>query len=645
MQIIAIDTETSYNVFSPWMPGWYLSVVGIVSSDGYRKTFWFYHNDIVPTVQAVPQIQKEIDKADVCVAHNWKFDMNVLRAIGVNFDHTNFWCTMVAEYLLNGQDKDIAYGLSPTSERHGFPPKLDKVKLEWDRGKDTCEIDAPLLEEYVLDDAQLALNIYLKQHKLAQEFEMVRLIELQSEYIKVLSDIETNGFLFDAVVARNIVKDTEQKIEELEAEFREICNEPYLNLSSPQQKSAVLFGGKLKVGIPKWVTIPRKTLPETVYKEIIETHEYTHPGIGFSPPKGLSLGKFGYYSTDKNVVNLLNPGRNKVLRRAKEILFEHSHYNKLKNTLEGQDGNGLLNKICEDGLIHPTLNNAVTATGRLSSSDPNSQNLPRGNTSPIKTCIKARFDGIYQIDLSQIEWRGAAELSQDEVMINEVNSGIDQHIQAVVDPDLMGLKFIDKSDPESKKNRDNAKVFNFRMIYGGSGYGFYRDEKMPDFSLRKWNKICAGFERKYRGLAEYNARNIGYVLSHGFLTIPTGRRFKFKKTLFKDGIYTYNDRQVKNYPVQGLSGGDMLPLLAVVIRRGLVAGKFKSIIILTVHDSLVFDYKDGELERLNKLCLAAAKALPQYYEAYFGHKWVTKLDAESEIGPNYGTLKGYDETK
>lgn len=646
MRIVAIDVEAKESCFSPWQSTWYATVVGVVDSDGFNQTLWFTHKDKLPTTRAVEILQQIIDDADIVVAHNWKYDMHSLRALGINFDNANVWCTMVAEYLLCGQDKDVSLSLGNTAERYGLEPKLDKVKLEWDRGIHTKDIDADLLEEYVLDDAQKALKIFAFQQPKVDELNQRRLIELQSEYIKVLTDIERNGFLFDSDRAKEIVLETNKQIAMVEDEFRILCNEPNLNLSSAQHKSAVLFGGRIKfkrsIG---WHVTTLKTKPESLYKEMWEEVEYDHPGIGFEPPMTNKKGKNGYYSTDKKIVDQLNSGRNKILRRAKELLLEHSHLNKIASTIDGIGDSGLLNKVEEDGLIHPTLNNTTTATGRLSSSNPNSQNLPRGNTSPIKTCIKPRHDGIYQVDLSQIEWRAAAVCGNDAVMLKEINDKIDQHIQAVIDKNLMGLTFIDKSDPESKKNRDNAKIFNFRMIYGGSPYGFYLDPKMPAFNKKRWAQICAGFETKYSGLADYNNRNIRHVFSHGTLAIPTGRRFQFKKEIFKDGMWNYNPRQVKNYPVQGLAGGDILPLMAVIIRRGMVALGLKSKLILTVHDSLVFDYFKDELESLNKLCLNVASNLPKYIEAYFGFKWACRLDAESEIGPNYGSLKFYDQTK
>lgn len=247
---------------------------------------------------------------------------------------------------------------------------------------------------------------------------------------------------------------------------------------------------------------------------------------------------------------------------------------------------------------------------------------------------------IMQCDLSQIEWRAAACLSQDRVMIHEINSGIDQHAEACTNPKLMNIKFISKKDPESKANRDHAKVFNFRMIYKGSHWGFYLDPNMPDFSVDRWKQIVDGFYEKYNGLKEWQDNTIKLVREQkGFLQIPTGRIFLFNKELQKDGSYDYNERKICNYPIQGISGGDILPLCSVLIRRGLIKNKLKSKLILTVHDSILFDYIKEEEMRLARLCLIIIRNLPKYISEYFNFNWNVNLDGEIEVGPNYGELK------
>ena len=124
---------------------------------------------------------------------------------------------------------------------------------------------------------------------------------------------------------------------------------------------------------------------------------------------------------------------------------------------------------------------------------------------------------IVDADLAQIEWRCAAFLSQDPVMIEEINNGVDQHAAACVD--LMEL-------PLTKDNRTDAKIFNFRMIYGGSPYSFFMDYKMPDFSQAKWQGVYDAFYKKYHGLNDWHEQLMRDVYANkGVITIPTGRRF------------------------------------------------------------------------------------------------------------------------
>ncbi len=238
--------------------------------------------------------------------------------------------------------------------------------------------------------------------------------------------------------------------------------------------------------------------------------------------------------------------------------------------------------------------------------------------------------GILQIDLSQIEWRGAAWLSQDVTMINEINSGIDQHSAACTD--LMEMEL-------TKENRFFAKIFNFRLLYGGTAFGFYKDVNMPKFSQAKWRKIVDNFYNKYWGLKHWQDKNIQFVFKHGYLQLPTGRLFVFNKTKREQGVMVYNEREIKNYPVQGLAGGDILPLLAVLLRRGLKKYKLKSKYILTVHDSIVFEYLDKELKMLIKLCEATMEGLVSNIQNYFGVDWNVDLAAEIEIGEDYGNLQ------
>jgi DNA polymerase I-like protein with 3'-5' exonuclease and polymerase domains len=545
---------------------------------------------------------------------------------------------MISDYLINGQDKQMGWKLNDVAERRGLGQKHDEVQSYWDKGEDTYDIPDWLLGPYCLQDCHLTLDIYYDQVLDVEERNMWKLIELQNEYTYTLADMEYNGLNFDVEQAQKIINEYQGKADAVLDKIFALIDFEYadkINLGSPQQLSAFLYGGILKLQWKEWTIVEYKTKPYSKYYEKVFREDVNFKGLGFEPDKKRKK-QDGYYKVDKDTLaTLVSPTAE--MRKLKKLLVEYSEHRKVVSTLQGKKGNkGLLSKIQPDGKIHPTLNQTVAATGRLTSSDPNGQNLPRGNTSPVKTCFIPSFDGILQVDLSQIEWRDAAWLSQDRVMIAEINSGVDQHVATV--QDLMELIFKNKEDPVSKKNRDHAKVFNFRMIYGGTEWGFYLDINMPSFSVKKWRRIIQDFFEKYSGLKEFHSKCVSFVFRNGYLELPTGRWFKFHKKHIK-GEYTYAINQIKNYPVQGMSGGDILPLMAVIIRRGMRKLGLKSKCVLTVHDSIVFDYVDEEKDKLIKLCYDVGNNLDTYIRNYYGLDWNVKLEVECEAGPNYGAIK------
>jgi DNA polymerase-1 len=634
LKIIALDTETSAKPkHLPWHDGFYLTCVGIVDAVD-EFVWWFDHRESsnAPWDLMLQHIQEKIDEADLVVAHNVKFDMNILRSFGIDFTNTKVWCTQVADYLLEGQDRRIFYNLSDVAQRHGFKPKLDEVKRYWDAGKETNIIPRSLLNEYVLDDAHKTLDIYHSQIR-KMDTKLVKVVQLQAEFAKVLSEMETRGIKIDVERANDIIKDYTDRKYRVNEYLCKLFNIDDVNLDSGDTLSALLFGGDATFIREEWYYKECKTKPYTYYyPRTVRTKEKV-AGMGWVPEKGTAKKKAGYYSTDKTIINNLKC-KTKRQKAIKKYLIKYSEIKKVLESLVGKKGNaGLLNKIQPDGLVHTSYNQTVTKTGRLSSSDPNSQNFPRSGTSPIKEVIIPRLDGILNADLSQIEWRMAAFLSQDRTMIREINGGIDQHSSACTS--LMEL-------PLTKENRTDAKVFNFRMIYGGTAYGYYMDTKMPPFTLRKWERIVQGFFKKYTGLSQYHVNQVNDTLRTGKHILPTGRWFRFVKDKLVKGVMSYNDRHPKNYPVQGISGGDVLPLAAVIIAKGMRKRNMKSYMFLTVHDSIVFDYVKEELEELAKLCLTVFKNLPYYIEQYFGFSVNVKLEGECEIGVNYGSVKEYD---
>jgi DNA polymerase-1 len=629
--ILSLDVEHSFGIMRPWEKGFYVTAVGLVTNSMQEHVVWFDHNEHMPSPFGIQTIQHWVNWANIIVGHNLKHDINILRHRGVDFESKGLYCTKITDYLLSGQDThSLKFDLNSVARRYGIKEKEDKIRTYWDSGVDTCDIPVSVLKPYVLQDCRIPLAIRMMQKRRAEDFKMTQLIRLQNEYQLVVSDMEINGFKLDVDRAEEIIAEYSAKIKPIVKKVKEMTGEEHLNIGSPIQLSAILYGGVLKTKWKEWTIKTYKTIPESKYWEKQCSEEKQIDGFKFTPlPR--TKREDGYYKTDKETISQLR-AKTKEQREIKKLLAEHSVASKVVETLRGKKKNkGLLGKIQPDGKVHPKLNLTIARNGRSTSSDPNGQNLPRSGTSPIKECIVPEYDGILEVDLKQIEWRDAAELSGDQVMIQEVNSGIDQHNETCVY--LMERVL-------NKENRQEAKVFNFRYVYGGSVWGYYLDPNMPNFSVKKWKAILKAANEKYNGLTAWQGKNIQDVWNNdGYLQIKTGRRFKFHKTKYKDGIFVYNNNQIKNYPVSGVAGGDCLPLCAVVFRRGMKRYNLKSKLILTVHDSIVVDYIEDELETLIKLGYGVANKLHWYMQNYFIIPWETKLSGEVSIGPNYGSLK------
>lgn len=633
MIIGAFDIEHSKDVFRPWEEGFYITCIHMMDSTGHRETLWVDHVTQETDLHVVEKFQTWLNGLDMVSAHNLKHDMNIMRYLGADFEHVQLHCTMVTEYLLSGQDvKNRRFNLNDVCLHYGMEPKKDVVRTEyWEKGVDTYDVPADILEEYVKDDTEKAYELCERQRAVAVEQKQTQLIKLHNEFALSLSDMELNGFLWDTEKAKEIHDEYRAKVAEVEESLFEIAGTRKINFGSSTQLAAFLFGGGCTLVWHEWTTKEVKSQKATKYYEKKHSKDVKFRPI-FRLAKRHQKTKGGVPKTDKNTIKEL-PASTKQQKKVKMLLLRRSEYSKVADTLIGQKG-GLQRKVQKDGRIHSKFNQSVTATGRLSSSDPNGQNFPRGSTSPIKTCIIPTLDKIAQVDLSQVEWKGAGEVSNDKVMVAEINSGIDQHSASCTE--LMEQEL-------TKDNRTDAKIFNFRMIYGGTHYGYYMDTRMPNFSLSKWKRIVSTFNSKYVGLANYNARNIETVLKGGQVLLFTGRRFVFNKTLWKDGIWQYNERQIKNFPVQGLAGGDLLPLVCCMIRRGMKKMKLKSKLFITVHDSIGFDALKSELGKLHALCMNVADNLAGYIKAYWGYTCKVKnWGGDFEVGPNYGELKEWE---
>ena len=660
----AIDVETSkIPRFRPWQPGSFLVSVGMAWENKRTKVWVFNHRDIEVVDQRamLEEIQYEMSRVDRLVGHNLKFDLQWLRHIGLKLDHLKFYCTQVAEYLIQGQQK-VSYYLADVSRRYGIDPKIDRVKIMWDAGYETDEIPLSILNPYLEQDCINALAIYQRQTAMIREWHMERIIALQMELMNMLSEMEYAGAKINVGKAEALLSALTESIRRMEIELKLAFGRDDLNLKSNDELSAALYGGPLRREYDQVYVTTRnitlrepyvftyadgrqavkwknRTVPELITKTRKAIQSLELPRI-FEPVENTETKKGGYYSVDKNTLKQLR-GKTAQQRKILALLQEHSAAVRAAETFQGdREGSGILGKLAPGNMVHPRFNQTVAATGRLTSSEPNGQNLPRKGTSPIKTVFIPRYDKIGNGDLSQIEWRAAAFLSQDPVAMQEIIDDVDYHRDNAIrffgaDPNLPN------EDPKFKPVRTTAKVFGFRLLYGGSAYGMFMDQNMPSYGRKKWERIVAEYMEKYRVLGEWQKRNIEAVHRNGgWLQSPTGRIFHFPRLPKpdKDGN-VFSPTAIKNYPVQSFATADITPLAMTVIRKRMRKAGCKSEVILQVHDSIVFDLIDDEVDTIADISVNTFKQLPQLIEQFWGFEFNLPLAGEFEVGPDYGTMK------
>ena len=690
MNVIVLDVETSKKpILNPWMEGSYLSTIGMLiylkGKDPYYKEWVWYHGDM-PSItqedrlQITFEMQEEIDRlgpSGLIVGHNVKFDLNWIKTINVDVSNVRIWCTQIGEYMLSGQSLKLTeQGLSDCCARHSIPTKTDIVKTYWDAGKNTHEIKLGILLPYMKNDIEITAQLFKSQWNQAKSKDaLMKLIRIRQDCLHVVTDIELNGMPFDREGAEAHVKFFKDDLELTNAELVTYIGQPDINLGSGPDLSAALYGGNLKreryvpfvytrnctlkepyqfkykSGKKQGTIITKyknRTVLELVCRKQKEDYEVPIKGVGFVAPKNSETKVDGVYQTNKDVLKLLkcnNLGGTtaKLKKRFLELLLHRSKIAQFTQTFVGtKPDTGLFFKADQniDGWLHPNYNQTIAATGRFTSSGPNGQNFTRskadedGFSNPLKSVfVASRPDGlILVIDLSQLEWRVAAWLSQDPVAMQEIIDGVDCHLDNAI-------RFFGDA-----KYRQDAKIFTFRLLYGGSAYAFYMDPKMPDFTQKKWNQIEREYKQKYFVLTAWQERNITQVsLDDGWLYSPTGRIYRIPKEEHKKyaGTYIYKPTCIKNYPVQGGATGDIVPLAMHVMskRMQLDPRAYMSTNWMgQVHDSVIFDTIRSEMARTAQLGIRVFEDLPKIISQYWGLDFNLPMTGEAEAGKNYGDL-------
>lgn len=353
------------------------------------QSFVFNHSSHLPGDQGTVQAVKDLfGRATLLIGHNLKFDIHWLAALGLGTDVLNYpwYCTKVAEYLIHGQDKTVSTHLGDVSERYGIVSKIDKVAQYWDAGYETDEIPLSILQPYCEQDAINAYTIYQRQQPLIKELGLSRVVNLQMALTRELWWAEFNGMKFDVPLAQQFSAEYSARIKQIELDLSEITGYS-INYDSSDQLSALLFGGSFKAEGEEWVIRTFKNFSKYYPRACVV--DVVLPGLGFVPPKGTEKNEKGGYSVNANTVLSCLKSKNKKQKTVLELILERAKLKKAVSTYF----DGLCDKVF-NGYLHPTFNQAVTATGRLSSSNPNSQNIPRDKTAPAKQPFISRWNDV-----------------------------------------------------------------------------------------------------------------------------------------------------------------------------------------------------------------------------------------------------------
>ena len=494
----------------------------------------------------------EDEKIRKC-GQNIKYDWLVLRRNGINMEGVDF-DSMVAAYLVNPSSRQ--YNIDALAMEYLHIQKIPTRELIGTGKNQISMADVPLdkISEYACEDADAAFqlrSVLEPKLKAAKTLDLFKNVEVP--LVRVLVEMEENGVALDTDLLADMSKDMERQLSSIQDEIYRLAGETF-NINSTQQLGSILFE-KLKV----------------------------HEEVGGRKPRRTKTG----YATDVRVLESLSD------HPLPQKLLEYRQLMKLKSTYVDA-----LPKLInpETGRVHASFNQAVAATGRLSSSNPNLQNIPIRTDlgREIRRAFKAGPKGwkILSADYSQIELRIMAHLSGDRTLIDSFVNGEDVHRRTASEI------FDVPADAVDEDLRRRAKTINFGIMYGMGEYGLASRLKMKQEDARQF--INAYFSR-YPGVNQYIASTISKAYDKGYVTTMLNRR-RYLPELQSDNrnIREFGERTAVNTPIQG-TAADLIKVAMIRIADELRSGKWKARMILQIHDELLFEAPEEEMKALIRM--------------------------------------------
>ncbi|KGO86465.1 DNA polymerase I [Flavobacterium rivuli WB 3.3-2 = DSM 21788] len=485
------------------------------------------------------------------VGQNLKYDLEILANYGITVKG-KFFDTMIAHYLIN---PDMRHGMDILAETYlkYSPMPIEALIGKKGKGQKTMrDVDVETVKEYAVEDADITLQL---KEIFAPELERTETRKLFDEIeiplMPVLAYMEQEGINLDTAYLKELSGELATDSKALELRIYETAGQSF-NLGSPKQLGEILFD-KLKIGGNK-----------------------------------IKKTKTGQYATGEEVLSYLATEHQIVAD-----ILEWRQLVKLQNTYV--DALPLQVKPAT-GRVHTDYMQTVAATGRLSSNNPNLQNIPIRTTRgrQIRKAFIARDENytIVSADYSQIELRIIAALSGDPEMIRSFQNGEDIHASTAAKVFNIALEEV------TREQRSHAKTVNFGIVYGVSAFGL---SNQTSLSRGESKDLIEAYYKTYPRLKQYIQEQVELAREQGYVRTITGRRRYLKDINSQNQVVRGGaERNAVNAPIQG-SAADIIKIAMINIHKRLISENWKSKMLLQVHDELVFDVHNTELDRIKPM--------------------------------------------
>lgn len=511
------------------------------------------------------------------IGQNLKYDLEMLAQYGVTVKGKIF-DTMIAHYLIN---PDMRHGMDILAETYlkYSPVPIEALIGKKGKGqKSMRDVELEQIKEYAVEDADITLQLKEIFAPMLESTDTRKLFdEIEIPLMPVLAAMEQEGINLDIAYLKELSTELSADIKRLEQQIYETAGESF-NLASPKQLGDILFD-KLKIGGAK----QKKT-------------------------------KTGQYATGEEILSYLandNPIVADILEWRQLVKLQNTYVEALPLQVEPNTGR-----------VHTDYMQTVAATGRLSSNNPNLQNIPirteRGRQ--IRKAFIARNDDytILSADYSQIELRIIAALSGDPEMVNAFQKGEDIHASTAAKVFNVALEEV------TREQRSHAKTVNFGIVYGVSAFGL---SNQTSLSRSESKELIDAYYKTYPRLKQYINEQVEVAREQGYVQTISGRR-RYLKDINSQNMVVRGgaERNAVNAPIQG-SAADIIKIAMINIQKKLVNENWKSKMLLQVHDELVFDVHNSELEQIKPMIKqemesAFTLAVPLEVDMGTGRNWL-----------------------